>query len=207
MKMYSYTKKNKKAKRIVTGTLMVTLVAAVAGVSYMNRTVDEAEQPVSKTEVNVPVISLPKGEEKAIRPYKVEAVIAIDYYDGSDTDIANMTKFEGTYRANQGIDYTFNEEAFDVLAILSGEVSDVKEDPLFGYSVSIKSDDITITYQSLQDMKKVVGDSVKQGDALSLASTNVYNKDLGNHVHIVVEKNGVRMDPEDIYGKSLTELK
>lgn len=205
--MYSYTKKNKKVKRMITGTLMVALLAAVAGISYMNLPSDEADQPVSTTQVDVPVISLPKTEEKAIRPYKVDAVIALDYYDGSDSDVANMTKFEGTYRANQGIDYSYNDEAFDVLAIFSGEVSEIKEDPLFGYSMSIKSNDVVITYQSLQDMTHVVGDQIKQGDALSLAAANVYNKDLGNHVHIVVEKNGVRVDPETIYGLSLEELK
>lgn len=205
--MYSYTKKNKKVKRMITGTLMVALLAAVAGISYMSLPSDEVDQPVSTTQVDVPVISLPKTEEKAIRPYKVDAVIALDYYDGSDSDVANMTKFEGTYRANQGIDYSYNDEAFDVLAIFSGEVSEVKEDPLFGYSVSIKSGDVLITYQSLQDMSHVVGDQIKQGDALSLAAANVYNKDLGNHVHIVVEKNGVRIDPETIYGLSLEELK
>lgn len=205
--MYSYTKKNKKVKKLVTGAMMAALLAAVAGISYLNRQQEEANQPVSTTEVDVPVISLPKVEEKAIRPYKVDAVVALDYYDGTSAGVANMTKFEGTYRANQGIDYSYQDEAFDVFAIFSGEVLDVKEDPLFGHSVSIKSGDVTITYQSLQDMKKSVGDQVKQGDTLSLASTNVYNKELGNHVHIVVEKNGVRMDPEDIYGFSLEELK
>lgn len=99
-----------------------------------------------------------------------------------------------------------DDQEFDVLAIFSGEVVDVKEDPLFGQSCTIKSDQLTITYQSLKDMKKSVGDQVSQGDAISLASTNIYNKDLGNHLHIVVEKDGVRIDPEDIYGKSLQEL-
>lgn len=205
--MYSYTRKNKKLRRNLTISLLGVLAIAVGTLTYLSSQTPTEDIPVSKEEVHVPVISLPETKEKAIKPFKVEANIVLDYYDGSDTEVASMTKFEGTYRANQGIDYAYNNEAFDVLAIFSGEVTDVKEDPLFGHSVTIKSDHLMITYQSLKDMKKSIGDTIAQGDALSLASSNVYNKDLENHVHIVVEKNGERIDPEEIYGKTLEELK
>lgn len=206
MKLYSYTRKTKSKKKIVTLSLFALLACSVVGLSFLYQN-DVEDVPVVKNEVNIPVIALPSSQEKAARPYKVEAEIVLDYFDGSDSKIANMTKFEGTYRANQGIDYAFNDEAFDVLATFSGEVTDIKEDPLFGHSCTIKSGDLSITYQSLKDMKKSVGDKVKQGEALSLASVNIYNKDLGNHLHLVVENNGVRMDPENIYGKTLEELK
>jgi stage II sporulation protein Q len=206
MKMYTYTKKKNHRKVLLIGSMTLILIAAVLGLSYLMTQRPSADVPVSAEETTVPVIALPKEAEKAKRPYKVEANIVLDYYDGQEKDIRDMTKFEGTYRANQGIDYALDDQEFDVLAIFSGEVVDVKEDPLFGQSCTIKSDQLTITYQSLKDMKKSVGDQVSQGDAISLASTNIYNKDLGNHLHIVVEKDGVRIDPEDIYGKSLQEL-
>lgn len=207
MKMYSYTKKNNHRKARIIGAMTFVLAVAAVGVSYFLMQNHGEDTPVSTNEVSVPVIALPKEEESAKRPYSVEASVVLDYYDGSETDVPSMTKFEGTYRANQGIDYAANNEAFDVLAILSGEVTEIKEDPLFGHTCKIQSGDLTITYQSLKDMKYSVGDSVKQGDVLSLASTNIYNKDLGNHLHIVVEQNGVRMDPENIYGKTLADLK
>lgn len=204
--MYTYTKKKNHRKVLLIGSMTLILIAAVLGLSYLMTQRPSADVPVSAEETTVPVIALPKEAEKAKRPYKVEANIVLDYYDGQEKEIRDMTKFEGTYRANQGIDYALDDQEFDVLAIFSGEVVDVKEDPLFGQSCTIKSDQLTITYQSLKDMKKSVGDQVSQGDAISLASTNIYNKDLGNHLHIVVEKDGVRIDPEDIYGKSLQEL-
>ncbi len=204
--MYTYTKKKNHRKVLLIGSMTLILIAAVLGLSYLMTQRPSADVPVSAEETTVPIIALPKEAEKAKRPYKVEANIVLDYYDGQEKDIRDMTKFEGTYRANQGIDYALDDQEFDVLAIFSGEVVDVKEDPLFGQSCTIKSDQLTITYQSLKDMKKSVGDQVSQGDAISLASTNIYNKDLGNHLHIVVEKDGVRIDPEDIYGKSLQEL-
>lgn len=206
--MYSYTRKNKHLKKYVLGSMFVVCLAAVLGVSYLVMNQGEEETAsVGTTDIDVPVIALPKTTEKAIRPYTVDANIVLDYYDGNDSEVDNMTKFEGVYRANQGIDYAKDGEAFDVLAIYSGEVSDIKEDPLFGHSVTITSGDVKITYQSLQDMTKSVGDKVAQGDSLSLASSNIYNKDLGNHLHVVVEKNGVRMDPENLYGCSIEELK
>ena len=171
MKMYTYTKKKNHRKVLLIGSMTLILIAAVLGLSYLMTQRPSADVPVSAEETTVPVIALPKEAEKAKRPYKVEANIVLDYYDGQEKDIRDMTKFEGTYRANQGIDYALDDQEFDVLAIFSGEVVDVKEDPLFGQSCTIKSDQLTITYQSLKDMKKSVGDQVSQGDAISLAST------------------------------------
>lgn len=187
---------------------MVALLAlSIATVSYLAQQKPNVEVPVIKEEPTIPVISLPQGEEKAIRPYKVEAVVVLDYYDATTGEVANMTKFEGTYRANQGIDYAFDNQEFEVLSIFSGEVSEVTIDPLFGNSCTITSGDVSITYQSLKDMSKVVGDQVTQGEVLSLASTNIYNKELENHAHIVVEYKGERMDPEALYGFALSEIK
>lgn len=207
--MYDYTRKKKKLKKktLLSMSMVAFLALSLAGVSYLAQQSPKEETPVIKEEVTIPVISLPQNEEKAIRPYKVDAKIVLDYYDGNTSEVNNMTKFEGTYRANQGIDYAFENQEFDVLSILSGEVSDVQEDPLFGYSCTITSGDISITYQSLKDMKKVVGDKVGQSEPISLASTNIYNKELENHLHIVVEYKGERMDPETLYGVTLSELK
>lgn len=209
IKMYSYTKKKSHKKAAVIGAMSLILAVAAAGISYLLVPHEEAgtDTPVSIEAVNVPVITLPAQSEKAKRPYGVEATVVLGFYDGEESEVPTMTKFEGTYRGNQGIDYAFNKEAFDVTAILSGEVVEIKDDPLFGHSCTIKSGDLLITYQSLKDVRFQEKDQVKQGDAISLASTNIYNKDLGNHVHIVVEKGGQFINPESIYDKSLQEIK
>ena len=207
--MYRYTKKKSHRKAMVIASLSFVLAIAVVTTTYFltNEREETSDIPVSNEQVNIPVISLPKSEEQAMRPYQVDAQIVLDFYGERKSEVPNMTKFEGTYRANQGIDYAYNDEAFDVTAIFSGEVSEVKEDPLFGHSCTIVSGDLAITYQSLQDMRFEVGSEIKQGEAISVAAANIYNKELGNHVHIVVEKNGERVDPESIYGKTLAELK
>ncbi len=206
--MYSYTKRQQKAKRTLIFTLSFLLVFTIGMMSWQFSNKKTEEKPVF-SEVEVPVLSLPDSEkeEKAIRPYRVNATVVLDHYDENDDKADDVTLFEGKYRANEGIDYAYNNEEFEVLSIFSGEVSDVKEDPLFGKSITIKSDGLSITYQSLKDVKLVVGDKVKQGDVISNAGTNIYNKDLNNHLHVVVELNGKLMNPEMIYDKTVSEIK
>lgn len=83
----------------------------------------------------------------------------------------------------------------------------MKEDALFGKSVTIKSKDLSITYQSLDDVALKQGDKVNQGDAIAKAGTNIYNKELGKHLHMVVEKNGTIIDPKTVFDKTLSEIK
>lgn len=191
---------------IFTLSAALVLMAGLMTWSFQNNLKEET--PVFN-ETEVPVITLPdtQSEETAKRPYSVEAQLVLKYFDENNEGSDDVTLFEGKYRPNEGCDYSFNDEAFDVLAVLSGEVTDVKEDPMFGNSVSIKSGDVTITYQSLKDLGLKKGDQVKQGDVISQAAANIYNKDLNNHVHIVVEKNGVTINPESIYDKALSEIK
>ncbi len=86
---------------------------------------------------------------KSVKPFSVDAQVVLDYYDGKESEINNITQFEGVYRGNQGIDYALNDQVFEVQAVFSGEVSDVRNDELFGNTVVIQSGDLIITYQSL----------------------------------------------------------
>ena len=51
------------------------------------------------------------------------------------------------------------------------------------------------------------GEHIEQKQTIGTAGKNIYNKDLGNHVHIVTQVNGKLVDPETIYDKTLEELK
>ena len=94
------------------------------------------------------------------------------------------------------------------MPIFSGTVTEVKEDELFGQSVTIQSSDaIKITYQSLSNVSVKKGDEVSQKQVFANAGENIYHKDLGVHLHVVVEQNGVVIDPKLVYDKTLEELK
>lgn len=203
--MYAYTNKKARKKIYAICGLSAALVFCTALSIFLTPKEKEAT-PIIKEEESV-VISLPNSEEKVVAPYAVEAGIVKEYFDGSDHEIADYTNLNGVYRPNQGIDYGFNNEAFDVLAMLSGKVSEVKNDPLFGNSVTIQSGEVYITYQSLDAINMKKDDEIKQGSVIAKASVNVYNPDLGNHVHIVVMKNEVLKNPKTVIGKMLSELK
>ena len=205
--MYAYTKKNKKAKLYVSlgCSLFLAVMVGVLMTNEVAKPDEMASKPVVKA-VDVPVLSIPKPKQKAIRPYQVDAKIVLDYYDGNESDVANYTLFEGVYRMNQGIDYAYQQEGFDVLSVFDGKVTEVKEDALFGNSITIQSDRLKVTYQSLSPISLKEGDAVKQGDVIGQAAMNIYGKDLGNHVHVVMELDGHLIDPESVYGKQLEEL-
>lgn len=205
-KMYTYTKKTSQAKKRLLFGLSAALLCSVGVLSYSltNKDAQPEEQPVFQEE-DLPVLQLPNSEETVALPFLVEASVALDYYDGT-SESPSMTKFEGVYRPNQGMDYTYQEEAFDVIAMTSGTVSEVKEDEIFGSSVTIINGAITITYQSLQNITVKENDTLTQGQVIGKAGTNIYNKELGNHVHIVTEVNGVIQDPKTLFQKPLSQF-
>lgn len=207
--MYSYKKKKRFPKRSLMVFMSCLCMCAAAYLTYEYTVQNEkAQTPVFNEDTSF-VLKLPQSDtiEKGVLPFSAEAKVVLDYYDGSDTKVASLTKFEGVYRGNQGMDYAFNDEAFDVLASFSGEVTDVKDDNIFGKTVTVKSDELTITYQSLSEIAVKKGDKLKQKAIIGKAGTNIYNKDLGNHLHIVVEKNKVLIDPELIFNKALKDIK
>ena len=206
--MYSYTKKTKVNRRRLMVSLSCLLVLTVAFLTFEYTKTRQQDTAVFK-EDSVPVLSLPAEPvaEKGRKPFKVEASVVLDYFDGKDNKVESVTEFEGVYRANQGMDYAAKNEAFDVVAVFGGKISDVKDDAVFGKSITVTSDDLKVTYQSLSETKVKKGDSVKQGSTLGKAGANIYNKDLGNHLHIVCEKNDKIIDPELIYDKTIQEIK
>lgn len=206
--MYTYTKKKNFPKRRLIVSLCALMAVSVSYLSYEYwKQSQERDTPVFK-EQDVPVLTLPDTTQQTIvKPFKVDANIAIDFFDGKENEIDNMTKFEGVYRGNQGIDYTFQEESFDILSSVDGIVSEVKEDTIFGNSVTVVNKDLSITYQSLHDVCVKQGDNINQMDPIGKAGKNIYNKELGNHLHIVVEKNGKILDPKTVFDKALGDIK
>lgn len=208
--MYVYNKKSfvKKAGVIVVGCVLLV----IGTVALLSIPEIEEDLPVSKTNQAPFILTIPSEitqEEKAIRPYAVEAVLAREYFDANKTEeqLQNaVIEFEGVYRANQGADYTFENERFEVVAVFSGVVAEVREDALLGKMISIQSEDCLITYQSLYDIQVSTGDNVMQGEVIATAGENVYDSALGVHLHLVVMKNEKLIDPETIFSKTLAQI-
>ena len=151
--MYSYTNKRKLSKKKVFLSLTCLFVAGVAYFTYDYMNKQSQAAPVFKEE-SLPVLALPDSVKKIGLPFQVEATTALDFFDGKQGDIESMTLFEGVYRGNQGMDYTFGEEAFEVVSCYDGKVSEVKDDPIFGQSVSIAS--VSYTHLTSQLLTKAL---------------------------------------------------
>ena len=141
-----------------------------------------------------------------IKPYVDDQVVVAKYYydyqDDNTTQEKSILYHENTYIQNTGMDFT-KDDSFDVVAVLDGTVTDVKEDELLGTIVEIKHDGNFISsYQSLSEVTVKKNDTVSQGQVIGKSGTNELDKDLGNHLHFELYQNGQVLDPSDYFDKS-----
>ena len=134
-----------------------------------------------------------------IKPYNNEGVtVGKSYYDyKSDSSVQekSITYYDGSYIQNSGIDYVLNE-TFEVVSVLDGTVTNVKQDDILGTIVEIKHDNNYVTtYQSLSEVSVKKDDTVTQGQVIGKSGTNKLDKDMGNHLHFEVYVNGQVVDP------------
>ena len=163
--------------------------------SYVTNTIFEEEQPVIHETT------------KILNPYLDENVtIGKNYYDykaDSKTQENSIIYHDNTYMQNSGVDFV-NKNTFDVISILDGSVTDVKEDETLGKVIEIKHDNNYISlYQSLSEVSVKKGDMVKQGQVIGKSGTNELDKELGNHLHFELYLDGQVVNPTLYLNKEL----
>ena len=200
--MIAYERVNRKAKRKVFIGIGLVILVGVGFMGYQHFT--PKEEPVFREEL---VLNLPDTEKinevidtkvQFILPFEKGNVV-VDYFDGETGEIISVIEFEGVYRPSQGVDISNNGESFNVYSASDGVVLDVMQDTMLGNGIRVQSGEYIITYQSLDNIKLKKGDVVKQKDVLGSSSSNIYQASLKNHLHLVVEKNGTRIDPNSIF--------
>ena len=157
---------------------------------------------VSKTifDETVPVMNEANGVQ-LIRPYTDEKVkIVKNYYDykGEEETQKNSIFFhEDTYMQSTGVSYGGVDD-FDVVAVLDGTVTSVREDELLGNIVEIKhNNNLTSVYQSLKDVSVKKDDKVSQGQPIAKAGTSNIDTSLKNHVYFELIQYGKVINPEE----------
>lgn len=189
------------------------LALFLGGVGIVQKLLDD--QTSSFEEETVVKVEEKKEEKPAIETLKApvkDGIGIVRYFYNKDDDSAKQEQslilFEGVYRANQGIDYASKNEAFDVLASISGTVTKKTNDPVLGWSVTITNNDkISTTYQSLSQVNVELNKTVKQGDVIGKSGENVYEADLKNHLHFILQKDEQLLNPEKYIGQPLNALK
>ena len=187
------------------GVFAVLTVLAIGMNLSSDLTVTDNDDYVTEEVINdQPVV---KQVTNIINPYLDQGVtIGKNYYDykGEAQDQENsILKHDNTYIQNTGIDYV-NENKFDIIAVLDGTVTNVKDDDTLGKCIEIKHDNNLIsTYQSLSEIKVKKGDIITQGQVLGTSGENELDKELGNHLHFEMYENGGNVNPNNYLNKEI----
>lgn len=100
-----------------------------------------------------------------------------------------------------------HSEVFDIVAVLDGTVSNIKEDDLLGKIVEIKhSTNLTTVYQSLSTVDVKVGNAINQGDKIGISGTNKVDTTTENQLLFEVYHKGLLVDPIEFYNMKIEDL-
>ena len=202
-------------KRVLGVSLALALF--LGGIGVVQKVLDdqteqfEEESVVKIEENNGTTNSSDKTVETLKAPVK-DGVGIVRYYYSKDDDSSkqeqSLVLFEGVYRPNQGIDYSNKNEAFDVVASISGTVTKKTNDPVLGWTVTVTNTyKISTTYQSLSKVSVELNKEVKQGDVIGVSGENIYEADLKNHLHFILQKDDQLLNPEKYINKPLSQIK
>ena len=210
-------KKKRKLKKGIKISLFTILFFAVCATFYSlvaNKSSEMLSAMDDFTFVNdyifdnyYPVINT---EEKIVKPYNSENVSLYKNFYDKDATVEEQKKsiiyYEGIYMQNSGVDYK-SDETFDVVASVSGTVTNITEDTLLGKTIEIKnSNEITTMYQSLGEVIVKKGDTVTQGQVIAKSGACVLNSDIKQGLHFEMYKNGTVINPEKSYDKNLKDI-
>ena len=204
-------RRRKLKKFVLPSILMMGIVAVVFGTAIVNSSLKNKQEGNDITYVSSTIlgndVAVINTTTKVINPYTDPSVkIGKNFYDykGESKDQENSIIYhDDTYMQNSGIDFV-SENTFDVVAVLNGTVTDVKEDETLGKIVEIKHDNDYISiYQSLSEVSVKKGDQVTQGQTVGKSGTNELDKEIGNHLHFEFYTNGQVVNPSLYLNKEL----
>lgn len=183
------------------------LLLGVATEDSASDTFEYVSKSILDFEEEVKVIN---SNNKIIRPYNDANVkIVKDFYDYKGEEKSqeeSLIYYENTYMPSSGVSYS-NGEKFEVVSILEGTVTDVKEDTTTGNSITIEhANGITSIYQSITNITVKKGDIINAGFVIGTSSTSNIRKDLNNHLYFELIIDGVCVDPENYYDKLVNEI-
>ncbi|SES10842.1 stage II sporulation protein Q [Gracilibacillus ureilyticus] len=162
---------------------------------------DEDAEPVMQQQE---VLQMPVAED-------LQVEIVTKFYDyGADesTQEQGLILHQNRYQQSDGIAIsTADQQAFDVMAALSGKVTEIKSDPLLGNVIKMEHEEgVTTYYASIGEVLTEQGAELKQGQTIGTAGQNSLGQDNGVHVHFEVRKDGVPVNPESFINKPINEI-
>lgn len=195
----------------VIGVMVVSCLLVVSGVKNFISERKDYDYTLDKVFVK-DTIPVSKNESNMIiKPYTNDKVKVYSYFYDFEGDtkkqLDSLIYYENTYMQNNGVDYS-NEEDFDVVSILDGEVISIEDNAIYGKVVTIKhNDNLKSVYSNVKDVLVNVGYKISQGEIF--ASTTSYKVDTSvkSLLHFEVYYKDNAIDPENLYTMSVSDLK
>ncbi|MED3661394.1 M23 family metallopeptidase [Ureibacillus sp. FSL K6-8385] len=159
-------------------------------------TAEEDDSPVIETNAREETLKYPFDESLL-----QNAKVLQDFYDmnaDAKTRENALLVFDQTFTTSSGISISINNEPFEVLAAMSGEVKEVKLDAFTGNKIIIAHPNGMEThYSSVKDILVKKGEKVEQGQPIGTATENEWNPTAGIHLHFEVLENGEHVNPRN----------
>ena len=202
-------------------TLKVGSVIALGGAIIVGTSLIYASrEPTSSLSSSIDIVTPSTSEdpvdnkvEEILRPYTVDCEVAHYFYDKTDNDdireksIVLVPSSSRTYMKSEGCDYTYNNSDFEVVASVSGTITEKMTDKIYGELVVLTHENGTkFIYSSLNDVKVNKGQNVKQGDVIALSGTSNYTENIGKSLHFEILKEDTKLNPEKTYTKSIESI-
>lgn len=205
-------KRRKLKSFVIPSTIALFIIGTLFTTSIISKKASDKE-PQNLTYVSKAIIeddvAVINTDKKVIYPYTDQSVeigkYFYDYKGESSKQEKSIIYHDNTYMQNSGVDF-ISANVFDVISVLDGTVTDVKEDENLGKIVEIKhGNDCISIYQSLSELSVKKGDTVNQGQIIGKSGTNELDKEMGNHLHFEFYTNGQVVDPTLYLGKELAK--
>ena len=146
-----------------------------------------------------------------IKPYLSDDVkLSRSYYDeNSDekTQENSIIFYGNTYIPNMGTEYSSKNE-FDVLSVIDGTVTSIKQDSTLGYIVEIKHDnELKTIYQYLSKVKIQEGTTIYKGDVIGTSGKSIVTGNDDFTLHFEVYHKNKTINPEMLYTMKVEDFK
>ena len=207
--------KQKKLRSYVLPTLYVIILMVVFGVvSLISSFMRETPKYLYAVDVlgednTTSVVDTDGGIITGIIKPFMDKNVTIDktFYDNEASEAEqqnSLITFQNTYMKNTGVLYNCKEE-FDVVTVLDGTITNIKNDEFLGQVVEIEHNANlkTIYYSIKTDLK--VGHYLSQGEVIGKSSTNKIS-DSKYNLLIEVYYNGTLINPEEFYNMDINAL-
>ena len=198
-------------KPILYGTTLSILLLSIALLNFKEMNMNDFKDFVF---VNKSIIkdALPvlKEDDIIIKPFQSDNInIYKKFYDKDSSleeKIKSIIYYKDTYIQNSGIIYSSDKE-FDVVSILDGKVTNIKEDKTLGNVVEITyMNNLIANYSGLKDIKVKEGQNINQNEIIGKSSKINIDQELNNSLLFEIIKDGKYQNPELFFDKKINEL-